>query len=95
MAVNQCYLNSFINDLTEEVRKSMRLDYIYTVPELAEILKVNKNKVLELIHKGHLNALKLGRYKVTRKELQRFLNDSKGMDLTDLDNVRHIKKKGE
>lgn len=63
---------------------------LYTVAEVAEILKVNVNKVYELIKTGHLLALKLGRYKITQNELKRFLEDYNGKDLTDLSNVVEI-----
>jgi excisionase family DNA binding protein len=66
-------------------------DLLYTVPEVAKILKVNQNKVLDLIKKGHLVALRLGRLKVTRFELLRFLRDYNGKDLNDLDNVRELR----
>lgn len=65
-------------------------DYLYTVEELATILKVNKNYVYDLIKKGHLIGLKLGRIKVTRFELLRFLRNYNGKDLSDLDNVKTL-----
>ena len=65
-------------------------DYLYTIDELAVILKVGKNYVYDLIKKGYLVGLKLGRMKVTRYELERFLKENIGKDLTDLDNVKDI-----
>ncbi|WIF95163.1 helix-turn-helix domain-containing protein [Caminicella sporogenes] len=65
-------------------------EYLYTVDEIAKILKVNKNTVYDLIKKGHLIALKLGRYKITKFELIRFLKEYNGKDLSDLDNVKKI-----
>lgn len=44
-------------------------DYIYTVDEVASILKVNKNTVYDLIRSGNLIALKLGRLKITKATL--------------------------
>lgn len=63
---------------------------LYTVAEVAEFLKVNVNKVYELIKTGHLTALKLGRYKITQMELMKFLQEYNGKDLTDLSNVVDI-----
>lgn len=63
---------------------------IYTVPEVAKILKMNKNAVYSLINKGLLTALKLGSLKVTRYELLRFLKQYNGMDLSDLDNIKPL-----
>lgn len=62
-------------------------NYLYTVDEVAAILKSNKNTVYELIRTGHLMALKLGRIKVTKFELIRFLKQYNGKDLSDLNHV--------
>lgn len=63
---------------------------LYTVDEVAKMLRVNKNYVYELIKKKYITALKLGRYKITKFEVLRFLKDNNGKDLTDLDNVKEI-----
>lgn len=65
-------------------------EYLYTVEEVAAILKVNKNTVYDLIRNGLLIALKLGRLKVTRTTLLRFLKDFNGKDLSDLDNIKEL-----
>jgi excisionase family DNA binding protein len=65
-------------------------DMLYTVKEVAAILKVNKNAVYDLIRKGHLKALKLGSLKVTYFELVRFLKEYNGKDMSDLDNIRDL-----
>lgn len=64
--------------------------YLYTVEEVATILKVNKNAVYDLIRKGFLTALKLGRLKVTRPTLLSFLREYNGKDLSDLENVKEL-----
>lgn len=66
-------------------------DYLYTVEETAMILKVNKHTVYDLIKKGHLKAMKLGRIKVVKSELLRFIDEYNGKDLTDMDNVKELK----
>ncbi|MTI49436.1 MAG: helix-turn-helix domain-containing protein [Firmicutes bacterium] len=66
-------------------------EYLYTVREVADILKSNKNKVYELIRSGHITALKLGSLKITKFELLRFLKENTGKDLTDLENVKELK----
>ncbi|MCR2043223.1 helix-turn-helix domain-containing protein [Anaerosalibacter massiliensis] len=68
----------------------MSEDLLFTVPEVAEILKVNNNKVYDLFRTGLLTPLKLGRLKVSRYELITFVEDYKGKDLTDLNNVKDI-----
>lgn len=65
-------------------------DYLYTVEEVATILKVNKNTVYDLIRNKLLVALKLGRLKITRTTLIEFLNDFNGKDLSDLDNIKEL-----
>ena len=65
-------------------------DYLYTVDEVASILKVNKNTVYDLIRSGNLIALKLGRLKITKVTLLKFLRDFNGKDLTDLEDIKDL-----
>ncbi|SDL09729.1 helix-turn-helix domain-containing protein [Natronincola ferrireducens] len=65
-------------------------DYLYTVEEVAQILKVNKNAVYDLINARVLRALKLGRLKITKFELLRFLKEYTGKDLSNLDEIREL-----
>jgi len=65
-------------------------ELLYTVAEIAKILKVDQHKVYELIEKKILIGLKLGRLKVTRAELLRFLTEYTGKDLSDLDNIKDL-----
>ncbi|SET46484.1 DNA binding domain-containing protein, excisionase family [Natronincola peptidivorans] len=65
-------------------------DFLYTVEEVAQILKVNKNAVYDLINAKVLKALKLGRLKITRFELLRFLREYSGKDLTDLKEIKEL-----
>lgn len=48
---------------------------IYTVPEVAKILKVKKGYVYELIYKGELRAIRLSarRFRITEESLLDFL----------------------
>ncbi len=66
------------------------MDELYTVKEVAKIMKVNVHKVYELIHAGLLPALKLGSIKIRKGSLEDFLRKYDGMDLTDLDNICSI-----
>ncbi|MDU2895693.1 MAG: helix-turn-helix domain-containing protein [Clostridium sp.] len=54
---------------------------LLTVNETAETLKTNPNTVYELINRGELKALKLGRIKIPLFELERFLKDNLGKDI--------------
>jgi excisionase family DNA binding protein len=65
-------------------------ELLYTVPEISNLLKTDEPTVRELIKRNILVALKLGRLKVTRSELLRFLNDYTGKDLSDLDNIKDL-----
>ncbi|SHJ99510.1 DNA binding domain-containing protein, excisionase family [Hathewaya proteolytica DSM 3090] len=65
-------------------------DVLYTVPEVAQLLKTDEATVRRLISKKILVGLKLGRIKVTRKELMRFLDWASGKDFTDLDNIKEF-----
>lgn len=70
-------------------------DVLYTVPEMAKLLKTNSNYVYELIKRGLLPALKLGSYKVRRSTLLKFLEENEGKDLTDLSNIKPLLMKEE
>lgn len=63
---------------------------LFKIREVAQILRVNPNRVYELIKKGHITALKLGDLKVTRFELTRFIKEANGKDFSDLDNIKEF-----
>ena len=58
-------------------------DNLYSVNEVAKMLKVGKNKVYELIHAGLLPVLKIGGMKIRKKSLNEFLENYEGCDLSD------------
>ena len=60
---------------------------LYTVKEVASILKTNVNFVYELIKRGLLPAIKLGSYKIRKDALDSFLKTYEGYDLTDVKNI--------
>lgn len=66
---------------------------LYTLSEVSDLLKCNINFVYKLINSGELKGLKLGRMKVSKFELERFLKDNTGKDLTDPNNIKLIKEK--
>ncbi|MBN2851553.1 MAG: helix-turn-helix domain-containing protein [Clostridia bacterium] len=68
----------------------MELDLIYTIPEAAKILKTNVNFVYELIKAGHLKTLKIGRLKIRRITLEKFIEEHEGFDLTDPFNIKKL-----
>lgn len=53
----------------------------YTVAEIAEILKVNKNAVYELINSGKLPAIKgVGRIKISEEAFYNYIKKIEGTD---------------
>ena len=49
---------------------------LYTVTEVAKLLKVNKNFVYKLIKDGELEAVKIGSIKVRRDALDRYIENN-------------------
>lgn len=66
-------------------------DILYTVKEAAALLKCNENMVNSLINSGKLKCLILGRRKIPRYELLRFIQANLGTDVTDPFNPKPIK----
>lgn len=58
-------------------------EMLYTVGEVAKILKTNVNYVYELRKAGLLRFMKLGTLKCRRSTLEAFLEKNDGKDLTD------------
>lgn len=65
-------------------------DLVFTVKEASILLKTDEPTVRRLIDKGFLKALKLGRLKVRREEIEKFLAWAEGKDFTNLDNVTYL-----
>ena len=58
-------------------------DVLYTVKEVAELLKVNVAYVHKLRTSGLLRFLKIGCFKCRRSTLEQFLADYEGKDISD------------
>ncbi len=65
-------------------------DVLYTVKEVAELLKTNIDYVHKLRKAGILPFIKLGQYKVRKQSLELFLERYEGKDLTDPFNVKEL-----
>lgn len=65
-------------------------DVLYTVKETSKILKVGVHKIYDLIHNGLLIPLKLGSLKIPAKQIEKFITDYTGKDLTDLKNIKTL-----
>ena len=66
------------------------MEILYTVPEVAKLLKTNTNYVHKLRRAGLLPFIKLGQYKCRKEALEKFLTEHEGEDLTDPENVRKL-----
>lgn len=65
-------------------------DMLYTVSEIAKILKCNVNYVHKLRKEGLLPFLKLGQYKCRRVALENFLAAYEGKDVTDPSDIKDL-----
>lgn len=72
-----------MSKVTKEVVVKGVPDMIFTVEETSKILKSSPNTIYKLIKEGKLQALKLGRLKVPIFEIERFLRDNLGHDLSE------------
>lgn len=70
----------------------MMEDMLYTVPEVAAILKTNVDYVYRLQKSGLLKFLKIGRWKCRKSTLQEFLTKYEGYDLSDPFNILPIEE---
>lgn len=69
---------------------------VYTVREVATILRTSPNYVYKLIEKGYLPAIRLGSVRILKKSLEQFLMANQGNDLSNIDEIKKldIKKLG-
>lgn len=65
-------------------------DMLYTVNEVARILKTNTDYVYRLQRAGLLRFLKLGRLKCRKATLEAFLARYEGQDITDPENIKPL-----
>ncbi len=65
-------------------------DMLYTVAEVATLLKTNPNTVYKLTRSGVLPSLKLGSIKVRKASLEKFLKDFDGKDISDPMDIKEI-----
>ena len=63
---------------------------LYTVAEVAKLIKTNPAYVYELIKAGLLPTLKLGSYKIRKTALLEFLEIYQGYDLTDPQDIKKL-----
>ena len=49
---------------------------LYTVTEVAKLLKVNRNFVYDIIRKGELEAVRIGSSKVRKDAIERYIDNN-------------------
>lgn len=67
-------------------------DLLFTVPEVAAILKTNTDYVHKLRRAGLLQFMKIGRFKCRKTTLENFLAKYDGFNITDPDNIKKIEE---
>jgi excisionase family DNA binding protein len=65
-------------------------DILYTVKETAMLLKCNENTVNSLINSNMLKCIIIGRRKIPKSELFRFIEANLGQDVTDPFNPKQV-----
>ncbi|MCS6132632.1 helix-turn-helix domain-containing protein [Clostridium botulinum] len=65
-------------------------DILFTVKEASKLLKTDEPTIRRLINKGLMKALRLGRIKIRKVEIERFAEWAEGKDLNDLDDIKEL-----
>lgn len=65
-------------------------EMLYTVPEVATVLKTNVDYVYKLQKAGLIRFMKMGRLKCRKSTLEAFLKKYEGYDLSDPFNVQEL-----
>lgn len=67
-------------------------DMLYTVPEVAAILKTNVDYVYKLQKAGLIRFMKIGRLKCRKSTLEAFLEKYDGCDISDPFNIQQLRE---
>lgn len=76
----------------DPVSQYRQIDRLYTTKEAAEVLRVGDRTVRRLVSSGHLRAIKLGGIKIRGSELERFMEQSEGMDYTGVTSPQPLRR---
>lgn len=55
------------------------MNRLFKVSEVADILKINRNQVYELIHSGELPAFEIRSLRVAEEDLDKFISSRKNV----------------
>lgn len=67
-------------------------EMLYTVPEVAAILKTNVDYVYKLQKAGLIRFMKIGRLKCRKSTLEEFLKKYDGCDISDPFNIKPVEE---
>ena len=65
-------------------------DMVYTVEEVATIMRASKQYVYTLINANQIRELKIPHTRIRKSELERFFRDNEGKDLTNPNEPKDI-----
>lgn len=65
-------------------------DMVYTVEEVATIMRASKQYVYTLINANQIRVLKISHTRIRKSELERFFRDNEGKDLTNPNEPKDI-----
>ena len=63
---------------------------LLTIPQVAEVLGTDKNRVYSLVRHGHIRCMKVGHYKVRESEVDAFIQKFDGKDVNDPMNIKDV-----
>lgn len=73
-----------IKEMKKLIKHSNPNNFLMTVPEAAERLSLTPNTVYDLINCGQIQALKIKKLRISNTEINRFIGENYGKDLTEL-----------
>lgn len=72
-----------LEEIKKAIKQSNQNNFLMTVPEAAERLSMTPNTVYDLIHSGQIQALKIRKFRISNAEINRFISENYGKDLTE------------
>ena len=75
--------NQLIKENNELLIQSSQNDFLLTASQAAKRLSIPRNSVYNLMNNNKLSVFKIGSKKVSNSELNKFLKENNGKDLTE------------
>lgn len=73
-----------LKEIAQVIKQSNPNNFLMTIPEAAARLSITRNTVYDLIKTGHIQALKIKNYRISNDEINRFIEENYGKDLTEI-----------